>query len=375
MAPRTRGQNGQSGDKGNAGLGHSSAPSELEGVIGEILGRSESSVTLAATNQTNYNVVPTGIFTLDYALLGGIPEGRFVQPFGYASAGKTTLCLKFIAGLHRKDPECQVVFIDVENSFDTVWASKMGVDLERTHIVRPTSGEEAVDVIQAVLKAREVRAVILDSIPALVPIKERDSSAEDSHMALQARLVGRMCNKIKLAALDESKRGHFPTFVGINQWRSKMVQMGDPRQLAGGQALTFAVDVSIEVKNKEMLSKETKEADFNEHSFVIKKMKGGNSLKEGEFRMVRNPDSDLGEGFVDDASTVLTYGRRGGLVTGSGGGGWSIEGVDQKFKKLEEMVDFLNKNRDVYTNLKVAIIKAQRVRVGYPELPPDGYLG
>ncbi len=351
-----------------------SEKSEFSSTLSEIRGRYGDSVVDDAYESCN--VIPTGVFVLDLALMGGIPEGRITQLFGWESSGKTTMAMRIIAQAQKKYPTGEFIFVDVEGTFDAVWAAKNGMDMERVTILRPTTGEEAGDIIHALLSTKEVALIILDSIPALMPSKAMSNSMEDNEVALQARLVGRIVSKAKTTIRDEARRGHAVSLVLINQYRNKIALMGDPRVIVGGNSLKYFVDVGIEMKNKEAVGAGGAMAvvEHNDHSFVLKKSKTADGIREGEFRLIRNPDSPLGVGFVDDAPTLLTYAKKMGFIKGSGAGGYYMEGVEQKFRVLDDMIAFLNQNRPQYTALKQAVLRSHRAKYGYTEVPPDGYM-
>ena len=168
------------------------------------------------------NHLPTGIALLDYSLFGGIPEGRANMVFGWENSGKTTLAMRIAASAVRKHPDKACVFIDAEGTFDPLWADKHGLDPESIYLVQPESGEQAVNIIDAVMKERETGCVILDSLPALVPQSMLDAAAEDPLVARRAQLIGRMCSVITSSFNIMRPTGHVCTFVMINQWRMKI---------------------------------------------------------------------------------------------------------------------------------------------------------
>jgi hypothetical protein len=194
-------------------------------------------------------------------------------------------------------------------------------------------------------------------------------------MGMQARLIGKFCRKTLNSVVEQRVKGNFPAIILLNQWRSKIgVMYGDPRVLPGGIAQHNSASVKIEILNKEHEGKDALDlstVDYNEHSFKITKSTEGVAIRHGEFKMIRNPDHVLGPGYIDDASTVATWARKFGIITGSGAGGFQIEGVDQKFRILKEIEDYLNTNRDVYESLKHKLICLYRQTNG---LSGDGWL-
>lgn len=310
--------------------------------------------------------IPTNIFTLDMALHGGVPETLITMFYGWESSGKTTVAMRVAGEAQRKYPDRKVVFIDAEGTFSPVWAKAHGVDLERLIIVQPETGEQAVDIADAVLRATDTSLVILDSLPALMPTKELEKSAEDATVALQARLVGLFMRKATNALIEARKEGLSPTLLVINQWRSKIAMMGDTRNLPGGNALKFFVSARVELLNKEFLGKDEHDVetvDYNEHSFRITKNKTGVGIRTGEFHMIRNPSHHLGQGFIDEARTVLTYAKKFGVFTG-GGASWRFDDVDYKFGRMQEAADYLYSDLDYFASLKNRLIGIQREHAG-----------
>lgn len=343
---------------------------EIGAVIADFGKTYGSHVIRRATQKARFLHIPTDIFTLDMGLHGGVPQSLISMIYGWESSGKTTTAMRVIAQTQRKYPDMVAVLIDTEGTYDAEWGAKHGIDNERLVLVQPESGEQAVDLARAVIKAKETSIVVLDSLPALMPIKEMEKAAEDAVVALQARLIGRFVRTASQALIDERVRGHYPAVLLINQFREKIgVMHGDTRTLPGGNAIKFFVSVRWEVKNKEIIGKDRYDSevvDHNEHSWRITKNKLGNGLRNGEFVMIRNPDHPFGAGFIDDAKHVLTYARKFDLITG-GGSAWYMDGVNDlsgtkpmRFGKLQEMLDHLYSDLDYYEDLKHRLICQQR---------------
>lgn len=349
----------------------------LRNLISEVTKEYGEGVIIKGNAVPTYTYLPTGIFTLDMALLGGIPESAFTLLYGNPSSGKSTLAVKISASAQQKYPDKEVLYVDMEGTYDPSWAEKHGVDGDRLAYARPQSGEQAVDIICAAAEAEDVSLIIVDSLAAMVPTKDLDSSASDPVVATRAKMLAQMMAKLKNKIIEERKKGHQVTVVMINQFRLKIgVMFGDPRTLPGGEAQHFYADVKIEMKNKERVGKDERDnevVDYNEHSFVLAKAKTGNSLRNAEFRMIRNPDHVCGAGFIDDGSTVLAFGKKMGLVTG-GGSSWSIDGIDQKFSKGDDMIEYLYANPEEFRILKQKLVSLQRRSMGVPALPRDEYL-
>lgn len=345
----------------------------LDKVMAQVNKNYGTHVISRASGKPNWTLLPTGIFLLDMALLGGVPEGNGTMIYGWESSGKTTLSMRIAASAQKKyrNTGQKVCWFDFEGTFDPLWASKHGADINELFLIHPESGEQGLDIAEAVIRAQDTSVVVIDSLPAIVPMKEIEGSVEDQQVALQARLLGKFLRKLQQAFLDERKTGHYPTIIFINQWRMKMgVLHGDPRTLPGGNALRFVHSVGIETMNKENTDGKTEDGvdtvDFNEHSFRIRKNKAGTSLRMGEYRMIRNPSHPLGEGFIDDADTVVTYARRMGLATGEGSAPKRFDGLDQTFRTWDEAGQYMYQDLEFFENLKARMIGIQREKVGLP---------
>lgn len=360
------------------------AGSELGALMKQARERMGAHTVSTGLSAAGCTYIETGIFLLDLALLGGLQESRVNQIYGWESSSKTTTAMRAIAAAQRKHPDQAVAFIDAEGTFDPVWAGKHGVDCERLVYFQPETGEECVDVLEAAIRAKETCAVVLDSVPAIVPQKIIENSAEDMTVGKRAQLMGIACSKMIAALQAERGREHNPSIIVINQWRTKIgVMHGDTRRLPGGDQLKFLSSVMLEMKRgKVEMGKDEFENDtpvLNTHAFDLDKLKGGASITQGEFKMIRCANYQAKEGYtlpagaIDDYKTVATYAKRMGFITG-GGASWRIDGVDVKFGKLEEILRYLVENNDEYLLLKRKMICLKRVENHLPAIPQDDYL-
>lgn len=354
-------------------------PNELQAVLADIKKHKGENVVLPARMIPLSNHISTGSFILDFALLGGIPDGYATMIYGSESSGKTTITKRIVGNFQKKYPDKTAVWVDFEGLFDPEWARVQGMDLERCLVVRPDTGPEGVDILTAMMDAQEVGMVVGDSIPGVVPKAILDRSAEDQTMAELPRLMGIMCSKILASWGKERKRNHRVSVILLNQWRSKVgFVLGDPRTLPGGRQINHLPTTKIELKNKETMGKDRFDhgvSEHNDHSFKLAKTKHGSSIKEGEFRMIMNPDNKQGlpVGFFDDGATLATYAKSMGFITG-GGSSWKVDGVDKKFSRLDEITAFLYAQPERYLALKQSVVATQRQAKGLPAIPPDGYL-
>jgi recombination protein RecA len=359
------------------------ATTELSKALAEIHKHKGEAVVLSAKKIPQCNRIPTGAFTLDFGLLGGVPEGHAVMLYGLESSGKTYLAKRIVAEFHRKHPDKHAVWIDAEQLFDKDWAETLGCDLSRLQVARPDTGNEAVDLMDALMQPEEVGLIVLDSIAGCVPKAIADKSAEDHTMGELARLMGIMCSKILTNWSQERKRKHYVTVVLINQFRFKIgVMFGDNRTTPGGRQPNHLCSTKIEVKNLEERDKGKTDSFGNDiiarnvHNFKLTKTKHGVSIREGEFKVSIAPElnDDIPLGAMINHKTVTAYAKKMGVLTGGGSGGFKFAGIRPKFRIIDDAADYLLKNPDELTKIYRKLIMMQRIEKGLTPLPPDGYL-
>lgn len=342
--------------------------------VGEIQSRFGEASIHIARNALQPTRIPTGIFMLDFCTLGGIPHNRITSVVGERHAGKSMLADMITANAQRMYPDGVACKVDIEGTHDTVWAEKLGVDVDRQYVATVETGEQAVDMTDALIRSKETSIVVIDSIAALVPMKEVEASAEDALVGEQARLVGRMIRKVTTALIEERKRDHEVTLVLLNQFRTKIgVMYGDPRTSPGGKALEFAATLHLIMKNKEKFGKDEfdiESVEENEHAFQITKNKMNSGPRTGEFRVRRLPNEEWGlaEGAVDDASTMLAYAKKFGNYTG-GGSAWELNfwNFRKTLKGADAWCQYLYQHPTVYWMLRNFLIWTQARRLGMPE--------
>lgn len=300
-------------------VGFNMKGTELEETIGAIHGRFGKEVAVIQSDKkVYYDRLRTGIFVLDLALGGGFLTSRGHMIYGERSAGKSTVAALMCINAQRMFPDQVVAWVDIEGTFDLDWFVKLGGDPQRLLLLEPRSGEEAVDIADGLARTKEVCAVITDSIAMLIPMKEIEESAETNLVGVHARLVGNYLRKLNNAFVMERHRGHRVTILHINQFRMKIgVAFGDPRTLPGGKALEFCTTQQVEIRNKENLS-DNGDIKFNEHNFKITKDKTGGRIREGRFKLVRDPDycDGLPEGTIDQIKSMHELATRVGLAEG-----------------------------------------------------------
>ena len=199
----------------------------------------------------NVEAIPTGSLALDAALgIGGVPKGRIIEIYGPESSGKTTLALHILAEAQKRGGE--VAFVDAEHSLDPVYASALGVDIENLLISQPDTGEQALEITDALVRSGAVDAVVVDSVAALVPKQEIEGEMGDTFVGLQARLMSQALRKL---AGTISKTNCVVIF--INQLRMKIgVMYGNPETTTGGNALKFYASVRLDVRRVEAIKED-----------------------------------------------------------------------------------------------------------------------
>ena len=194
------------------------------------------------------DVTPSGSLTLDIALgVGGYPKGRIIEIYGPESSGKTTFALHAIAEVQKRGG--RAAFIDAEHALDPVYAKNLGVDINELLLAQPDTGEQALEICEALVRSEAVNIVVIDSVAALVPQAEIDGDMGDSHVGLQARLMSQALRKLS-GTISKTKT----TAIFINQLREKVgVMFGNPETTPGGRALKFYSTIRLDVRRSEAL--------------------------------------------------------------------------------------------------------------------------
>jgi len=237
-----------------------------------------SVITLASINVQKWPSVPTGAATLDKILgIGGLPRGRIVEIYGPESSGKSTIALTVITEAQKMGLKC--AYIDAEHALDPIYMTALGVDLDELIFSQPDYGEQALEIVDRLVRSGEVGVVVIDSVASLIPKAELEGEMESAQMGLQARLMAKAMRKL-VSAASETKT----LLLFINQLRNKIgVMFGNPETTPGGMALKYAASVRIDLRKKEDLKDKSGDAIGIKVKAKIIKNKMAPPLKITEF--------------------------------------------------------------------------------------------
>ncbi len=258
-----------------------------------------------ASQKMTVDVIPTGALALDIALgIGGIPRGRIVEIYGPEGSGKTTVALHIIAEAQKAGGIA--AFIDAEHALDPMYAQRLGVDIDNLLISQPDTGEQALEIVEALVRSGAVDCVVVDSVAALAPRAEIEGEMGDSHVGLQARLMSQALRKLT-AVVSKSKS----TAIFINQVREKIgVMFGNPEVTPGGRALKFYSSVRLDVRRIENLKQGQETIGARTRVRVVKN-KLSPPFRDAEFDII------FGEGISKEGS-LLDVGVAQDIVTRTG---------------------------------------------------------
>jgi recombination protein RecA len=294
-------------------------------------------------------VIPTGSIALDVALgIGGLPRGRVVEVFGPESSGKTTVALHAIANAQAQGGIA--AFIDAEHALDPDYAKALGVDTDALLVSQPDTGEQALEIVDMLVRSGALDIIVIDSVAALVPRAEIEGEMGDSHVGLQARLMSQALRKIT-GALNNSGT----TAIFINQLREKIgVMFGSPETTTGGRALKFYSSVRLDVRRIESL-KDGTDVVGNRTRVKVVKNKVASPFKQAEFDIMYGKGISR-EGSLIDVGVEQTIIRKAGA--------WYTYDGDQLGQGKENSRKFLRENPDVAAEIEKKIKEKLGVGVG-----------
>ena len=287
---------------------------------------------LGESTHMNIETIPTGAIGLDIALgVGGVPRGRIVEIFGPEASGKTTVALHIVAEAQKAGGDA--AFIDAEHALDPIYAKKLGVDIDNLIVSQPDTGEQALEIAEALVRSGAIDVIVVDSVAALVPKAEIDGEMGDSHVGLQARLMSQALRKLA-GVINKSKT----TAIFINQLREKVgIMFGNPETTPGGRALKFYASVRLDVRRIESIKQGT-DVIGNRTRVKVVKNKVAPPFRDAEFDII------YGQGISREGS-ILDVGVSLDIVNKSGA--WFSYSGQRIGQGRENVKQFLKENPDV----------------------------
>ncbi|MGI5852965.1 MAG: recombinase RecA [Bacillota bacterium] len=300
-----------------------------------------SIMKLGETGDVVIDVIPTGALSIDIALgVGGVPRGRIVELYGPESSGKTTVALHIAAEAQKAGGIA--AYIDVEHALDPSYAQKLGVDIDNLLISQPDTGEQALEIAEALVRSGAVDVVVVDSVAALAPRAEIEGEMGDAHVGLQARLMSQALRKLT-GAVSKSRT----TAIFINQIREKIgVMFGNPEVTPGGRALKFYASVRMEVRKTETLKQGNELIGMRVRCKVVKN-KVAPPFKEGEFDII------YGEG-ISKAGCILDQAVDLDIVNKSGA--WYSYNENRIGQGRDNARDYLKQNPELMKEIEAKVL-------------------
>ncbi|MBO4380764.1 MAG: recombinase RecA [Clostridia bacterium] len=298
-------------------------------------------------NIQHVEAISTGCLTLDIALgIGGIPKGRIIEIYGPESSGKTTVALHCVAEVQKAGGTA--AFVDAEHALDPVYASKLGVQLENLYISQPDNGEQALDIVETLVRSAAIDLIVVDSVAALTPQAEIDGDMGDSHVGLQARLMSQALRKLT-AVTSKSKC----TIIFINQLREKVgVMYGNPETTTGGKALKFYASVRIDIRKADAL-KDGSDVVGNHVKAKIVKNKVAPPFKVAEFDIL------YGSG-ISNTGCVLDLAVEKGII--QKGGSWFSYNDEKIGQGKDRVLEYFKNNPEVFDEINRQVREAYDIK-------------
>jgi recombination protein RecA len=321
-------------------------------------------VKLGDARHLEVDTIPTGSLAVDIALgVGGVPRGRITEVYGPESSGKTTLCLSVVAQAQKRGGIC--AFVDMEHALDPNYCVQLGVDVDNLYISQPDTGEQAMEIVEELIRSGAIDVIVLDSVAALVPRAEIEGEMGDSHVGLQARLMSQALRKIS-GAIKQTNTA----FLVTNQLREKIgVMYGSNETTTGGRALRFYASVRIDIRRIQSI-KQGEEIIGNRTRVKITKNKVAPPFRQAEFDLL------YGEGFSIEGD-VLDLGTELGIVEKRGAFYRYNDGLIGQGR--ENAKQYLRQNPDLLYELETLVRQQYAASVvpvsaGVAADDDDGYL-
>lgn len=288
----------------------------------------------------NIEVIPTGCLPLDLALgVGGLPKGRIIEIYGPEASGKTTVTLHVIAQVQKMGGTA--AFIDAEQALDPVYAANLGINLDELYISQPDNGEQALDILDYLVRSNAIDLIVVDSVAALTPKAEIEGDMGDSHMGVQARLMSQCLRKI-IAAGNKSNT----CIIFINQLRDKIgVMFGNPETTTGGKALKFYASVRLDVRKVDQVKDGTEIVGSKTRVKVVKN-KVAAPFKSAEFEII------FGKG-ISNSGCVLDLAVANGVMEKSGS--WFSYNGEKVGQGRENVKKWLESNPDTMAEIEAKV--------------------
>ena len=335
---------------------------QLENTLADLNKRFGDGIIMRLGDASHLNVetIPTGALSLDIALgVGGVPRGRVIEIYGPESSGKTTLCQHIIAEAQQLGGIC--AFVDMEHALDPVYAACCGVDVDNLYVYQPDTGEQALEIADALIRSGTMDVVVVDSVAALVPRAEIEGEMGDTHVGLQARLMSQALRKLS-GVIKQTNT----SMIFTNQLRHKIgVMFGSPETTSGGNALKFYSSVRLDIRRIQAI-KSSGEIIGNRTRVKVKKNKVAPPFTECEFDIMYNEgisktgdvlDLAVGYGLVDKRGAYFRYGE-------------TLLGQGRENAKI-----FLYENPDLLDELEFLIRRESGLPMGDPDALEEDMVG
>jgi len=302
---------------------------------------------MGESNKAQVESIPTGSIALDLALgIGGVPRGRITEIYGPEASGKTTLALHVIAEAQKMNGIC--AYVDAEHALDPIYASRLGVNLDDLLISQPDTGEQALEIVETLVRSGAIDVIVVDSVAALVPKAEIDGDMGDSHVGLQARLMSQALRKLT-GTISRTKT----CVIFINQLRSKIgVMFGSPETTTGGNALKFYASTRLDIRRIETI-KNGQDAIGSRVRVKVVKNKVAPPFRQAEFDVMYNEGISVA-GSVLDVATDLAIVKKSGA--------WFSFEDERIGQGRENSKEFLKHNPDMMEEIR------NRIKAQSPEL-------